>query len=131
MSSTEQAIRQLDQAHDYITLSNSELVATRITMQIVSSVQSLVPSPCRAGLAGPGTRKLVPAQPVDATPLWSFDLAIRFKRTDPWGCSPLLPKQDAFSVLLCSRMILSRWNSWRWYFLLVLRRPIETTGHFG
>ena len=31
-------------------------------------------------------------------------------------------------MLLCSRMILSRWNSWRWYFLLVLRRPIETTG---
>jgi plasmid stabilization system protein ParE len=38
---TEQAIRQLDQAHDYIDLSNSELVATRITMQVVSSVQQL------------------------------------------------------------------------------------------
>jgi hypothetical protein len=29
---TEQAIRQLDQAHDYIALSNSEEVATRVTM---------------------------------------------------------------------------------------------------
>ena len=43
-----------------------------------------------------------------------------------WGCSSLLPKQDAFSLLLCSRMILSPWNSWTWDFLLVLRRPIET-----
>jgi len=25
----------------------------------------------------------VPAQPVDATPLWSFDLATRFKWTNP------------------------------------------------
>ena len=43
-----------------------------------------------------------------------------------WGRSSLLPKQDAFSLLLCSRMILSLWNSWTWDFLLVLRRPIET-----
>ena len=75
---------------------------------------------------------MLPVQTVDATPLWSFDLAIRFKRTDPLGCSSLLPKQDAFSLLLCSRMILSPWNSWTWDFLLVLHRPIETaavTGH--
>jgi len=57
---TEQAIRQLDQAHDYIALSNSELVATRITMQIVSSVQRLGAFPMwgRAGQF-PGTRELV------------------------------------------------------------------------
>ena len=37
---------------------------------------------------------------------------MRFIRNDPWGCSSLLPKQGAFSLLLCSRMVLSRWNSW-------------------
>ena len=54
---TEQAIRQLDQAHDYMVLSNSELVATRITMQIVSSVQPAFPMSGRAGRV-PGTREL-------------------------------------------------------------------------
>jgi len=39
-------------------------------------------------------------QTVDATPLWSFDLAIRFKQTEPLGCCLLLPTQDAFSLLL-------------------------------
>src|ERR1700722_19978293 len=48
-----------------------------------------------------------------------------------WGRSSLLPKQDAFSLLLCSRMILSLWNSWTWDFLLVLRRPIETAALLG
>jgi plasmid stabilization system protein ParE len=37
----DQATRQLDQAHDYIALSNSEEVAARITMRIVASVQRL------------------------------------------------------------------------------------------
>jgi len=57
---TEQATRQLDQAHDYIALSNSEEVASRITMQIVNSVQQLAVYPM-SGRAGrvPGTRGLV------------------------------------------------------------------------
>ena len=45
-------------------------------------------------------RKPLSVQTVDATPRWSFDLAIRFKWTELWGCSSLLPKQDAFSLLL-------------------------------
>ena len=57
---TEQATRQLDQAHDYIALSNSEDVADRIAQQIVSSVQQLAAFPM-SGRAGrvPGTRELV------------------------------------------------------------------------
>lgn len=56
---TEQAMRQLDQAHDYIALSNSEEAASRITMQIVTSVQQLDAFPM-SGRAGrvPGTREL-------------------------------------------------------------------------
>ena len=57
---TEQAIRQLDQAHDYIALSNSEDVAARITMQIVTTVEQLAAFPM-SGRPGrvPGTRELV------------------------------------------------------------------------
>lgn len=57
---TEQATRQLDQAYDYIALSNSESVASRITMLIVTSIQQLIPFPM-SGRPGriPNTRELV------------------------------------------------------------------------
>jgi addiction module RelE/StbE family toxin len=57
---TEQATRQLDQAHDYIAISNGEDVAARIIMQIVTSVEHLAAFPT-SGRAGrvPGTRELV------------------------------------------------------------------------
>jgi toxin ParE1/3/4 len=57
---TEQATQQLDQAHDYITLSNNKEVAARITMQIVSGVQQLAAFPM-SGKSGrvAGTRELV------------------------------------------------------------------------
>jgi toxin ParE1/3/4 len=57
---TEQATHQLDQAHDYITLSNNKAVAARITRQIVTAVQQLAAFPM-SGKAGRvlGTRELV------------------------------------------------------------------------
>lgn len=57
---TEQAIRQLDQAHDYIALSNSEEVAERIATLIVTTIQQLATFPM-SGRSGrvPGTRELV------------------------------------------------------------------------
>lgn len=57
---TEQATQQLDQAHDYIALSNSKEVAARITMQIITSVQQLTAFPM-SGRVGrvPRTRELV------------------------------------------------------------------------
>jgi toxin ParE1/3/4 len=57
---TEQATQQLDQAHDYIALSNSDEVAARITMHIVASVQHLdtFPMSGRSGRVS-GTRELV------------------------------------------------------------------------
>jgi addiction module RelE/StbE family toxin len=57
---TEQATQQLDQAHDYIALSNNQAAAARITMQIVTAVQQLAAFPM-SGKAGrvPGTRELV------------------------------------------------------------------------
>jgi len=57
---TELAIRQLDQAHDYIALSNSDDIAARVTSQIVASIQLLASFPM-AGRTGRvrGTRELV------------------------------------------------------------------------
>jgi toxin ParE1/3/4 len=57
---TEQAARQLDQARDYIAVTNSEQVAERVTTRIVGTVQHLDSFPL-AGRPGriPGTRELV------------------------------------------------------------------------
>jgi toxin ParE1/3/4 len=56
----EQATQQLDRAHDYIALSNSEDVAVRVTMRIVTSVERLTTFPMsgRPGRVA-GTRELV------------------------------------------------------------------------
>ena len=50
---TEQATQQLDQAHNYITLSNNKEIAARITMQIVNGVQQL--AAFRVGQSWPGS----------------------------------------------------------------------------
>jgi len=57
---TEQAIQQLDRAHDYIALSNSKELASRVTMKIAGSVHQLAIFPM-SGRPGriPGTRELV------------------------------------------------------------------------
>ncbi len=57
---TEQATRQLDQAHDYIALSNGQEVTARITMQIVTGIQQLAAFPMSVSPGRvPGTRELV------------------------------------------------------------------------
>ena len=73
---TEQATQQLDQAYDYIALSNSKEVAARITMQIATSVQQLAAFPM-SGRVGrvPGTRELV----ISNTP---FIAAYAIKKAD-------------------------------------------------
>jgi toxin ParE1/3/4 len=60
MEWTEQALRQLEQAYDYIARSNSDEVAARVTTLILDSVQRLVPFPM-SGRKGRvrGTRELV------------------------------------------------------------------------
>jgi addiction module RelE/StbE family toxin len=57
---TDEATRQLDQARDYIALSNSEDIADRITAQIVTTIQQLAAYPM-SGRSGRvrGTRELV------------------------------------------------------------------------
>lgn len=57
---TEQALRQLDHAHDYIALSNSEEIALRIVVQITASIQHVAAFPLlgRPGRVA-GTRELV------------------------------------------------------------------------
>jgi toxin ParE1/3/4 len=59
-----QATRHLDQAHDYVTLSNSEEVAARVIMHIATSVQRLATFPM-SGRSGRvrGTRELVISNP--------------------------------------------------------------------
>jgi plasmid stabilization system protein ParE len=63
---TKQAIQQLDQARDYIALSNSDEVAARITTLIVTAIQQLSTFPM-SGRSGRirGTRELV----ISNTPL--------------------------------------------------------------
>jgi len=57
---TEQATRQLDQAHDYIALANSAETAARISLQIVTSVQQFATFPISGRLGRtPATRELV------------------------------------------------------------------------
>lgn len=57
---TEQAVRQLDQAHDYIALANSDEVAMEVVSRIAASVEGMERFPL-AGRAGRvrGTRELV------------------------------------------------------------------------
>jgi toxin ParE1/3/4 len=57
---TDQALQQLDQAHDYIAITNSDDVALKITLRIVAHVQQLEAFPMsgRIGRVS-GTRELV------------------------------------------------------------------------
>ncbi len=42
---SKQAVRQLDQAYDYIALSNSESIAEQVISQIIKSVERLAAFP--------------------------------------------------------------------------------------
>jgi toxin ParE1/3/4 len=55
-----QAVRQLDQAYDYIALSNSETIAEQVISQVIKSVERLAAFPMsgRVGRVS-GTRELV------------------------------------------------------------------------
>jgi toxin ParE1/3/4 len=57
---TEQAVRQLEQAHDYIALTNSEDVAAEVALRIITAVEQLTAFPLsgRPGRVS-GTRELV------------------------------------------------------------------------
>jgi addiction module RelE/StbE family toxin len=57
---TEQAVRHLERAHDYIALTNSADVAEEITLRILANVEQLAVFPL-SGRPGrvPGTRELV------------------------------------------------------------------------
>jgi hypothetical protein len=77
------------------------------------------------------SREVLPVQLVDATPLWSFDLTIRFWGPILCGRSSLLLKHKAFSLHLLSGTSLNHLNSWTWDFVLVLRRSLETTPVIG
>lgn len=57
---TKQAVRQLDQAYDYIALSNSKSIAEQVISQIIKSVERLATFPMsgRPGRVS-GTRELV------------------------------------------------------------------------
>jgi toxin ParE1/3/4 len=94
---TEPATRQLDQARDYIALSNSEEVAERITLQIVTTIQQLTAFPM-SGRSGrvPNTRELV-----ISNSLFIAAYAVEHAHRDPRH----LPRRTAMAGDLLSRAL--------------------------